>query len=136
MAWVVDTSVVLDIHIGDPAFEPASTACLQSRLTDGLVICPISFVEIGPSFGGDFRAASEFLQIVSISTSEWWTRADTQMAHLFWHEHQIRRRQVYIAKRPVADVMIAAFAMRFQGIITRNADDFREIAPAMTIVVP
>lgn len=136
MAWVVDTSVVLDIHIGDPAFEPTSTACLQSHLPDGLVICPISFVEVGPSFGGDPRAASGFLQRVFISTSELWTEADTELAHRFWHEYQIRRRQNYIAKRPVADVLIAAFAMRFRGMITRNADDFREIAPAMTIVVP
>jgi hypothetical protein len=36
----------------------------------------------------------------------------------------------------VADVLIAAFARRFQGIITRNADDFRAIAPELTIVEP
>jgi predicted nucleic acid-binding protein len=39
-------------------------------------------------------------------------------------------------KRPIADVLIAAFADRFQGIITRNAAHFRNIAPALTIVEP
>lgn len=41
-----------------------------------------------------------------------------------------------VAKRPVADVLIAAFAERFQGIITRNATDFRNILPALTVVTP
>ena len=47
MAWVVDTSVVLDLVSGDPQFEPASTLCLQSRMADGLVVCPVSFIELG-----------------------------------------------------------------------------------------
>ena len=32
MAWVVDTSVVVDLVTGDPLFEPAYTACLQAHL--------------------------------------------------------------------------------------------------------
>lgn len=136
MAWVVDTSIVLDIHTGDPIFEPASTACLQAHLADGLVICPISFVEVGPSFGGNSGATVIFLQSILISTSEMWTPADTELAHQFWHHYQAQRRQSSLSKRPVADVLIAAFAMRFQGIITRNEADFRAIAPQMTIVVP
>jgi hypothetical protein len=136
MAWVVDTSVVLDIHTGDPAFEPRSTVCLQAHLSDGLLVCPVTFVEIGPSFGGDSVAAHAFLNGVLISSSEAWTSADTELAHLLWHRHQSLRRQTKQAKRPVADVLIAAFARRFQGIITRNADDFRAIAPDLTIVEP
>lgn len=41
-----------------------------------------------------------------------------------------------VAKCPVADVLIAAFAERFQGIITRNASDFRNILPTLRIVEP
>ena len=54
MAWVVDTSVVVDLVTGDPQFEAASTACLQAHLSDGLVISPVTFVELGPCFSGDF----------------------------------------------------------------------------------
>ena len=62
MAWVVDTSVVVDLVTGDPLFEPASTACLQAHLGDGLVISPVTFVELGPSFSGDDAAAEAFLK--------------------------------------------------------------------------
>ena len=47
-----------------------------------------------------------------------------------------RRRRTQLAKRPIADVLIAAFAMRFQGIITRNLSDFQLIAPHLKIVAP
>lgn len=136
MAWVVDTSVVLDLVTGDPVFEPVSTACLQAHLADGLVISPVTFIELGPSFSGDASAATAFLTASSIGSTEFWNHSDTLLAHQLWHEFQKRRRASQVAKRPVADVLIAAFAERFQGIITRNASDFGNIAPSLVVVEP
>lgn len=137
MAWEVDTSVVVDLVTGDPLFEPASTACLQApHLNEGLVISPVTFVELGPSFSGDDVAAEAFLKSSRIGTAEFWTPGDTLLAHRLWHQFQLRRRQLQVVKRPVADVLIAAFAERFQGIITRNASDFRHILPTLQIVEP
>jgi len=136
MAWVVDTSVVLDLVLASSTWRMASLACLQQHLADGLCVCPVTFVEVGPAFGGDPQAAEAFFQIVPVSTSEPWTSADTELAHRLWNDHQVRRRAVQIPKRPAADVLIAAFASRFQGIITRNAADFRNIAPTLTIIEP
>ena len=36
----------------------------------------------------------------------------------------------------LADVLIAAFASRFQGLITRNADDFLSITPTLQVIEP
>lgn len=136
MAWVVDTSVVLDLIIGDPDFEPSSVACLQSRLGDGLVVCPVTFVELGPSFSGNVESAEAFLKSSRIDFSEGWGQPDTALAHQLWHQHQLRRRQLHVTKRPVADILIAAFASRFQGLITRNASDFRKILPSISLIEP
>jgi predicted nucleic acid-binding protein len=136
MAWVVDTSILIDLITGDPAFESASNACLQAKIGEGLVICPVTFVELGPSFLGDYRAAEAFLRVASINTSELWTPADTELAHRLWYQFQMSRRRLNVPKRPVADVLIAAFASRYQGIITRNATDFRNILPTLSILEP
>lgn len=136
MAWVVDTSVVIDLVTGDPLFEAASVTCLQAYLGDGLVISPVTFVELGPSFLGDSLATEAFLQAAQIGTSEFWSPQDTLLAHRLWHQHQMKRRQIGTAKRPVADVLIAAFAERFQGLITRNPSDFRNILPTLPLVEP
>lgn len=96
----------------------------------------MTFVELGPSFAGDDSAAEAFLKASRIGTVEFWTSADTLLAHRLWHQFQLRRRQSQLVKRPVADVLIAAFAERFQGIITRNASDFRNLLPSLRIVEP
>jgi predicted nucleic acid-binding protein len=136
MAWVVDTSVVVDLVTGDPLFEPKSILCLQAHLSDGLVISPVTFVELGPSFSGDDVATEVFLRSSRIGTAEFWSPDDSVLAHRLWHQFQLRRRQQLIVKRPVADVLIAAFAERFQGIITRNAADFRNILPTLKVIEP
>lgn len=128
--------MIIDLVTGDPLFEPASTRCLQTHLGDGLVISPVTFVELGPSFSGDDAATEAFLGALRIGTSEFWSPADSILAHRLWHQFQARRRQQPTAKRPVADVLIAAFAERFQGIITRNASDFRNILPTLTVIEP
>lgn len=128
--------MVLDLVTGDPQFEPASTACLHAHLTDGLVVSPVTFVELGPAFQGDELATERFLKQARLGTTEFWSGADTVIAHRMWHDHQLKRRQLNIPKRPVADVLIAAFASRFRGIITRNASDFRNLSAQLIIVDP
>ena len=39
-------------------------------------------------------------------------------------------------KRPIADVMIGAYALQKGGLITRNEDDFRSLYPDLTIYNP
>ena len=100
------------------------------------MVCPVSFIEPGPAFGGDESAANAFLNAAGIGTGEPWTWHDTAMAHRLWNDFHARRRQTVLARRPVADVIIAAFASRFQGIITGNASDFRNILPTLAMVEP
>ena len=136
MAWVVDTSVILDLVLSKSPWRAASLDCLRLHLSDGLCICPVTFVEVGPAFGGNPRAAGAFLHVLPISTDEAWTSNDTELAHCLWNNHQVRRRSLNAPRRPVADILIAAFASRFQGLITRNSTDFQKIAPVLTTVDP
>ena len=41
-----------------------------------------------------------------------------------------------VTKRPIADVMIGAYALQKGGLITRNEDDFRSLYPGLTIYNP
>lgn len=132
MAWVVDTSVLLDIRLNDPTFGPASARCLSQYRVDGLVICPVSFVELSPAFRGSVSTQQQFLQQVGVGWAESWQWRDTQAAHDLWAAHVAAKRANREAKRVVADVLIEAFTQRFQGLLTRNPKDFVTIP----IVVP
>ena len=128
MAWVVDTSVLLDIYLGDPTFGERSGRCLARHLPDGLVVCPVSYVELAPAFNGDSGLQQAFLQEAGVDWLQPWTMLDTAASYQLWADHIAGRRAGQRSKRPVADILIEGFAQRFQGIITRNQKHFRSVA--------
>ena len=132
MAWVVDTSVLLDIRQNDSQFGLHAARCLVRYLGDGLVLCPITYIGLAPEFSGDSALQEEFFQQVGVQWLEPWSRQDTQNAHRLWADHVEKKRSGLASKRPVADVLIEAFAQRFQGLITRNARHFTSVP----VVVP
>ena len=136
MAWVVDTSVLIDVLEDDPRFGKLSARTLDEHLAEGLVIAPVSYVELAPAFNGQRALQEEFLSGVGVRFDESWTAEDTATAFDAWHGHVQRRRRGEGGRRPVADVLIGAFASRFDGLVTRNCDDFRTSFPALTVLDP
>lgn len=136
MAWVVDTCLLIDVAEADPSFGVSSAVLIDSKRTSGLAICPVTYAELAPVFSGDQTAQNEFLFHLGVAWPEAWTLPDTIAAHEAWHRYVVAKRAGRIAKRPIADVLIGAFASRFEGILTRNEADFRAVFPALPITGP
>lgn len=136
MAWVVDTCLLIDIADADPDFGVASAQFLDLKRQAGLLVSPVTFVELTPVFGGNRQAQEEFLYNLEVSHVESWTDADTQRAHSAWHEYVVARRLRQTPKRPLADILIGAFALRFDGLLTRNPADFKHSFPALNVGTP
>jgi predicted nucleic acid-binding protein len=132
MAWVVDSCVLLDIRMNDPNFGLASAQCLAARLSEGLTIAPVTYVELAPAFRGDAQVQNMFLERAGVEWQTSWTLTDTETAHRLWAAHVKMRRSGHGNRRPVADVLIEAFAKRFQGLITRKPKHFTSVP----VVVP
>jgi predicted nucleic acid-binding protein len=136
MAWVVDTCVLIDVLEDDPSFGELSARTLDTHAKDGLVVCPVTYVEAAPAFEGNRSFLEEFLDAVGISYREDWSWHDTVAAHVAWHAYIRRRRAKKVSRRPVADILIGSFALRFQGLVTRNAGDFRSAFPNLKLLIP
>lgn len=136
MAWVVDTCLLLDIGLDDPVFATKSELLLERMLSDGLLVCPVTFVELAPAFSGQVKPLEEFLFRLGIEGREAWSWEDTKNASEAWSRHVRKRRAKQAARRPVADVLIGAFASRFQGLLTRNGADFHKLLPDLPIIKP
>ena len=136
MAWVVDTCLIVDIAGADPVFAASSAQCLASKASDGLIMCPVSYVELAPLWGGNATAQDQALRSMGVVFTEPWTLMDTCAAHAAWHRQVVAKRSGHTGKRPIADVLIGAFATRFQGLLTRNSSDFRHAFPSLAIQTP
>lgn len=136
MAWVVDSCVLLDVALKDPEWGLQSAEILEARRPEGLVVCPVTVIEITPQFGGDIGEVRKFLAILGASGQEGWLDADTRTAAKAWSGYVAEKRKsgvVRAGKRPVADLMIGAFATRFEGLITRNPEHFRPWFPGLEL---
>ena len=136
MIWVVDTCVVIDLVERDGEFGAVSAAALASKIDDSFVIAPITYVELGPVFDGDRERQDAFLKESWIDFDFAGNREAVVAAHKAWYEHVLRKRKGEAAKRPIADVMIGAYALQKGGLITRNEDDFRSLYPTLNIYNP
>ena len=136
MIWVVDTCVVIDLVERDGEFGAVSAAALASKIVDSLVIAPITYVELGPVFDGDRERQDAFLKESWIDFDFAGNKEAVVAAHRAWYEHVLRKRKGEATKRPIADVMIGAYALQKGGLITRNEDDFRSLYPDLTIYNP
>ncbi|HMS17537.1 MAG TPA: type II toxin-antitoxin system VapC family toxin [Planctomycetota bacterium] len=134
--WVVDTCVVLDVFENDPRFGLSSARFLERLLPDGLVVSPVTMVELSAAFGGDLVEQMRFLDHAGIAYSEPWTSADMEASHRAWHAYVRARRAEKVARRPVADLLIGGFALNRDGLVTRNPGDFKRWFPRLTIREP
>lgn len=136
MAWVVDTCLVIDVLDDDAEFGRFSALLLDQLVTEELVLCPISYVELAPAFLGDCTRQNDFLENIGIHYSIPWAWQDTQNAHKAWTRYVNLRREHKTNRRPVADILIGAFAASRHGLLTRNPDDFAPVFPALKIRLP
>jgi hypothetical protein len=65
MAWVADTCLLIDVAEADPQFGVASAKLFDLLRVDGLVICPVTYVELAPLFKADEGAQQHFLHNLS-----------------------------------------------------------------------
>lgn len=136
MSLVVDTCVILDVLERDPSFGLASAETLDKYADDGLIISPVTYIELAPAFLGDEAREREFLFEIGIDLPAGTSDEDLSLAHAAWNRHIQRKRSGKAVKRPVADVMIGALAQANDGLITRNASDFRVLFPGLNIIAP
>jgi hypothetical protein len=128
--------VLIDVIEADPSFGERSTRHMEEMLGAGLVVSPVTYAELAPVFEGSLALQDEFLSGAGVGFDEPWTWEDTVAAHRAWSAYVKRRRARRIARRPLADVLIGAFACRHDGLITRNPDDFASLFPGLALSDP
>jgi predicted nucleic acid-binding protein len=133
---VVDTCVLIDIADDDPEFGRRAVTCVADHLEGGLVVSPVTYVELAPVFDGSRRLLDEFLDGLGVDRSALFDRASRDAAFFAWARHLSERRAGRAGRRPVADVLIGALASRHDGIITRNGEDFLALYTNLSIIDP
>ena len=104
MSMVVDTCVILDILQGDPIFGEASARTIDQYAEGGLIISPLTYVELSPAFLGDEARERDFLFEIGIDLPPILGEDDLSLAHTAWNKHiQLKRSGKVTKRRPTTD---------------------------------
>jgi predicted nucleic acid-binding protein len=136
MAWIVDTCILLDVLDDDPDFGETSARELERKAPEGLSVSPVTYVELAPAFDGDRRLQDEFLIGLGVELPSRWEWMDTLAAHAAWSRFIELKRLGAIGRRPIADILIGAYASRRTGLIARNPGDFQAVFPDLKLSAP
>jgi len=134
--YVVDTCVLLDVFGGVEPFASRSADALDAHQSDGLVIAPITYVELAPAFRGNLDDLDDFLWRMGIRIAVDEPMSRLRSAAKMWARHVELKRKGEVMKRPMADLLIGTCAMSYQGLITRNGKDFVSVFPSLMVIEP
>ena len=137
MITAVDTSVLLDLLLQDPAFGTKSEEALRKASQEGaLVMCDVVYAELAGLFPSQavleafLREAG--LQLKPFSSDILWKAGE------LWRRFCLRRPcRSAVARRIVADFLIGAHAMiQAERFLTRDWGFYRTVFAGLRLISP
>jgi predicted nucleic acid-binding protein len=129
----IDSSVLVDVLVGDPRFAASSEASMALALSsDDVVVCDAVVAEVQTMLDTRETAMDALTQlgIRYLATSE---SAAVRAGHM---QRRFRDRGGR-RERVVADFLIGAHALlQCEGLITRDAGFFRDYFKGLKVIVP
>lgn len=134
--YLVDPQLVLDILENHPVWAERATALFASLRDDELVLAPTSYLALGPAFMGIRSMQDRFLDNFGIKVSKNAPARVLDAAYAAWNRYQQEHTHETGGMRVFDSLYIGAFALVFDGIVTRQGDLYRRYFDTLEVVEP
>lgn len=131
MITSIDTNILLDIFLPDPAHGKTSLTALEKAYKEGaLVICNIVYAELAPQFGGrellDRSLGKMGIEVVPLNNEA------AHLAGLSWSAY---RKKAKTRERIITDFLIGAFSKtQADRFLTRDRGFYRDYFNGLALV--
>jgi predicted nucleic acid-binding protein len=131
----VDSSVILDVLLPDPAFGPKSAAILRHAIDSGAVVaCEIVWAEVRAAFPNQemFRQAVESLQIQFDATN----CETSEMAGSIWKQYRTKTKGA-VRQHLIPDFIVGSHAaLQADVLLSRDRGFYRHYFPKLNLLDP
>ena len=136
MKYLVDPQLILDVLDSGSENAKRAVALFESHRGDELVLAPTSYVALAPSFMGLRSMQDRFLDNLGIRASKNAPAKVMDAAYSAWSRYQQENPRVKGGNSIFDQLYIGAYALLFDGILTRQGDLYRRYFESVTILEP
>lgn len=136
MQYVVDPYLVVDILDGDPEWGERSARLLDAHRKDTLIMAPLSYLALAPAFCGQHSLQDEFLLGLGISVHCKYPMETLYAAYDAWYHYQLEHPDATGIGSPFDALCLGAFALSYDGLLTRNASLYRQYFLSLRVLEP
>ena len=136
MKFLVDPMLITDALEGESEAGERAVALFESHRADELVLAPTSYLALSPAFMGIRSMQDRFLENLGIRVT---TNAPAKVmdaAYSAWSRYQEENPRVTGGSSVFDQLYIGAYALLYDGIMTRRGDLYRKYFESLNIVEP
>ena len=134
--YIVDPRLVVDILEGDAEWGVRSARLIDRHRNDRLFIAPISYLALGPVFMGMRSMQDAFLVNLGINVAQKFPIEVMNSAYKAWCAYKGDHPGASGPGSAFDSLYIGAFALLYDGIITRQGDLYRQYYPSLPVIEP
>lgn len=136
MKYLVDPQLVLDVLESNPTWTGRVSALLREYRCDELILAPSSYLALSPSFMGMRSMQDRFLENLGVKVTKNAPAKVMDAAYAAWSGYQKDHPEAQGGLSVFDSLYIGAYALLFDGILTRQGDLYRRYFVSLNIIEP
>ena len=136
MKFLVDPQLVTDALNGDSEEGKCALALFEAHGADELILAPTSYVALSPAFMGIRSMQDRFLETIGVRVSRNAPAKVLDAAYSAWSRYQRDNPLVAGVNSVFDQLYIGAYALLYDGILTRQGDLYRRYFETLNIIEP
>ena len=136
MKFLVDPQLVTDALEGESEGGRRAVALFEAHRADELILAPTSYVALSPAFMGIRSMQDRFLENFGIRVTRKAPAQVMDAAYSAWSRYQQENPRIAGGNSVFDQLYIGAYALLYDGIMTRQGNLYRKYFESLNIVEP
>ena len=136
MKFLVDPQLVTDALDGDSEAGKRAVALFEAHRADELVLAPTSYLALSSAFMGIRSMQDRFLENFGIRVTRNAPAKVLNAAYSAWSRYQQENPRVAGGNSVFDQLYIGAYALLYDGILTRQGDLYHRYFETLNVIEP
>ena len=136
MKFLVDPQLITDALKGESEAGKSALALFEAHKADELILAPTSYVALSPAFMGIRSMQDRFLETIGVRVARNAPAKVMDAAYSAWSRYQQDNPRIAGGNSVFDQLYIGAYALLYDGILTRQGDLYRKYFESLNVVEP